>query len=91
MNDTQREGLKESAQQIPVEAVRQMEVVLKKFFEEENIPFDASHLKAALQMSFLIHPNLPPIYAQFIASSILILIRLIEEQESGLISSPIKM
>lgn len=91
MNDDQRQILKESAQQMPVEAVRSMEVVLKQFFEQESIPYDESHLKACLQMCHLIHPNLPPMYAQFIASSILLLTRLIEESETGLISSPVKV
>jgi hypothetical protein len=90
LND-QRKELKDAAQQVPVEAVRNMEDVLKKFFEPDGVPYNAETLKASLQMCFLIHPNLPPMYSEFVGSCILILLRLIEEQESGLVGSPIQM
>jgi len=82
-----KEHLKKASKDMPPEAVRQMDKVLKSFFEEEGIPYDASHLKAALILGHLIHPNLPPVYGEFVASSILLLYRLIDEQESGLITS----
>lgn len=84
----QKQYLTEAAKQMPAEAVRQMEKVLKDCFAEEKIPYDATHLKACLEMCHLIHPALPPMYGEFVASSILLLIRLIEEQDSGLVASP---
>ena len=91
MNDEQRKILKESAAQMPIEAVRQMETVLRRFFDESGTPYNVDTLNAALQMCLLIHPNLPPVYGEFVGSSILLILRLIEEAETGLVGSPIKV
>lgn len=90
LND-QIEGLKESSKEVPIEAVRNMENVLKKFFASGDVPYNHDTLKASLEMCFLIHPNLPPMYSEFIGSCILILIRLIEENETGLVGSPVHL
>lgn len=86
MNEEQRAELKKAANQMPTEAVRTMEQVLKSFFNQDNIPYNADTLKAAQQMCMLIHPNIPPIHAQFVASATLLLMRLIDEEEHGLIT-----
>ncbi len=90
MDDIQKKHMQDAAAQLPADAVRQMEVVVKKFFEEEGVPYDATHLKACKVMCHLFHPTLPPMYSEFVASSILLLIRLIEEEDTGLVASPIK-
>jgi len=79
----------ETSQQMPVEAVRQFEETVKKFFTDENIPWNRDTLEACLVMNNLIHAGLPPMYGQFTATSALLLIRLIDEVGSGLIGSPI--
>lgn len=86
-----KEELKKMSKEMPGQAVRQMEVVLKRMYAEENVPYDVSHLKASLQTCHLILPNLPPVYAQFISSAVLLLYRLIEELETGEIASPFVM
>ena len=86
----QRKYLSEASKQMPAEAVRKMGEVMRENFKEADIPYDASHLKACLELAHLVHPTLPPMYGEFVASSILLLIRLIEEEETGLVASPIQ-
>ena len=89
MNKEQRAEMLAVAQDMPVEAVRQFELSVKKFFEEENIPWNRDTLEACLVMNSLIHAGLPPMYGQFTATSALLLIRLIQEIDTGLIGSPV--
>ena len=89
MTPEQRKEMLETSQQMPVESVRQFELSVKKFFEEGNIPWNKDTLEACLVMNNLIHAGLPPMYGQFTATAALLLIRLIDELETGLIGSPI--
>lgn len=87
MSSNYEKDLREGAKQMPAAAIRQMEVVLKKIFAEKGITYNVESLKACLVMCELFHPNLPPIYSEFIASSLLLLYALIDELETGMVVS----
>ena len=89
MTPETRKEMLATSQEMPIEAVRQFELSVKKFFDEENIPWNRDTLEACLVMNNLIHAGLPPMYGQFTATSALLLIRLIEEIDTGLIGSPV--
>ena len=90
MTNENKKELIEAAQQLPVEAVRQFEDTIKRFFESDGIPYNKDTLSACVTMAQLIHAGLPPIYATFSASSVLLLMRLIDEQNTGFVASPVK-
>lgn len=90
MTKQENDEILQAANQLPVEAVRQFETTIKKFFEEDGIPYNVDTLKACRTMANLTHAGLPPLYGQFTAASGLLLTRLIHESDTGLIASPIK-
>ena len=89
MTPEQRKEMLETSQQMPVESVRQFELSVKKFFEEGNIPWNKDTLEACLVMNNLINAGLPPLYSQFTLTAALLLVRLIEELNTGLVGSPV--
>ncbi len=81
--------MKKMSEQMPKEAIRQMEKVLKRLFKEQGVTYDINSVRACLVMCSLILPNLPPMYSEFISSATLLLYRLIDEIEKGEIISDI--
>lgn len=91
MTDQQKQEMLEAAKQMPAEAMVQFSSTIKKFFDEEKIPINEDTLRAALVMCNLIFSGLPPVYSQFVMSSILLITRMIDEQKTGLITSPLQV
>lgn len=92
MNETlkkQEEQMKKLSEQMPQQAIRQMEKVLKRMFEEQGAVYDINAIRSCLVMCGLIMPQLPPIYSEFISSATLLLYRLLDEKEKGEIPSEI--
>lgn len=77
----------ELSKQLPVDAVRQMELVLKKFFVERNVPWSRDTLMACISIMSLTTPQIPPMYSEFMQTAVLLLYRLVDEQITGLVAS----
>ena len=90
MTEEQEKEFLETSKHLPPESVVQFTATIKKFFEEDKVPYNEETLRSALTMCMIIHAGLPPIYGQFTSTSILLLVRLIDEEKSGLITSPIQ-
>jgi len=88
--DTDREMTKLS-HELPAEVVRRLEEMLKKSFEIRGTPYNRETLLACISILEITIPTLPMMYAEFFQATLLILYRLIEEQDTGLISSPVKL
>lgn len=94
MNETTKDldkQMTELAQGLPVEAVRKMEKVLKRLYSERDLEYNKTSLVASLVILQLTIPTLPQMYAEMMQASMLILYRLIHEQDTGLVESPIKL
>lgn len=87
MSTDYEKDLREGAKQMPAAAIRQMELVLKKIFKEKGIPYNIESLKACIVMCELFHPQIPPMYSEFVASSMLLMYALIGELETGMVVS----
>lgn len=90
IDQKQKDQLLAAAKGMPPAAIAQLKKIMKENFADEDIPYDATHLKAALSVCHIFVPGLPPMYSEMITSSMLILMCLIDEEETGLIRSPIQ-
>ena len=91
MNDELKKQMVALANELPVEAARQLEKILKDSFAGHGVPYGKEAIIACIAGLEITIPTIPMRYAQESQATLLLLYRLLDEAETGLVASPVKL